>query len=112
MRLSEIITLSKAGFKAAEIRKMMIDAENDEQPDDPAPDADEPGTDPAPDDQEDDQEDPEGDQDEPEEEIDYKALYLEEKAKRDKAQKDNSRKEQPQQPDDDEIIKNLINEFL
>lgn len=114
MKLSEIITLSRAGFKAAEIRKMMIDEEADEQQTDPEPETDEAGA-ADPDDQTEDSTNDEGsaaDQDPAEPEPDYKKLYLEEKAKREKAQQKNIRTEQPDKPDDNDIILNLVNEFL
>ena len=114
MKLSEIIALSKAGVKAAEIRKMIADDETEGQPEGPAPDADDPGTGSAPDDEPDDssEETDTDDQEDVQPEPDYKALYLEEKKKREKAQEKNTRTEQPEKVDDDAVILNLVNEFL
>ena len=114
MKLSEIIALSKAGFKANEIRQMIADDDDDDQVNDPGPDPDDNTASGAEDDQPENIDDDEGtaDQEPAGPEPDYKKLYLEEKANREKAHEKNVRTEQPDLPDDNEIIKNLVNEFL
>lgn len=112
MKITDMITLSKAGFKASEIRKMIEDEQQEtiapeepettgagEDPDTPS------GNDPQPE-----PETEQGTQDDPE--PDYKALYEAEKEKVSKLQSNNTRKQQPDVKSDDEIIKDMINNFF
>lgn len=112
MKITDMIALSKAGFKASEIRQMIEDEQQEtEAPEDPEPvgageDPDTPsGNDPQP--------EPEPEQREQEDpEPDYKALYEAEKKKVSELQSNNTRKQQPDAKSDDDIIKDMINNFF
>lgn len=110
LTLREILALTRAGYKAAEIRQMaeeddLPEPEPDQVPDDPGS-TDEPET-IVP-------EEPEtAKQEEPDPGPDYKSLYEEAQRELKKAQKLNVRQQiqDPAKVSNEEYIKNLIEEF-
>ena len=105
MKLSEIIALSKAGFKAAEIRAMMQDPEPEEPEEEPEELEEPEEPEEAP-------EEPEEEPEEPEKEPDYKALYEESQKQLKKAQQLNRKKPiNSDDKSDEEIVSDLINNY-
>ena len=109
MKIKDILALTRAGFKASEIKKMIEEETAEPEPDqvtEPNQSPEEPETiepeDPGKD-----------EQDEPEPEPDYKALYAETLNKLKESQKQNVRKPgpDPQTVSDEEYIKTLVEEF-
>ena len=105
MTIKDLISFAKAGWKPADVREFLQEIEPE-----PSPDP-EPGGDPEP---EADQE-PEGDPEpeaNPEPEPDYKKLYEEEKKEREKLQKANTKKEQPEEPTTQEKLNDIMRSFM
>lgn len=110
LKLRDILALTRAGYKAAEIRQMTEDDDIPEQdpepvpeqsPAEPEPDADvpeDPGTE---------------EQDNPDPGPDYKALFEEAQKKLRAAQEVNRRQPGPEEPkvSNEEYIKNLVENF-
>ena len=108
-KLKDILALTRAGFKAAEIKKMLEEDTEDTEPDQ-APEEPESTDEPEPEAPEDPGED---EQDKPEPEPDYKALYADAQKKLKEAQKLNARKPgpEPEHVSDEEYIKKLVEDF-
>ena len=110
LKLRDILALTKAGYKAAEIRQMAEDDESPEQ--DPEPVPEESPAEPAPEPMGQEETD-NGDQDKPEEVPDYKALFEDAQKKLKAAQQANRRQPGPEEPQvsNEEYIKNLVENF-
>lgn len=110
LKLRDILALTRAGYKAAEIRQM---AEDDDIPEpDPEPVPEQSPAEPEPD--VDVPEDPGTDeQDNPNPGPDYKALFEEAQKKLKAAQEVNRRQPGPEEPkvSNEEYIKNLVENF-
>lgn len=104
MKVTDLIAFAKAGWKPADVREFLDKIEQPQEPEQeqesPEPEAEqEPET-------------PEPEEDPTEEEPDYKALYEAEKKQREELQKQNTRKEQPDPVSEDDILGNLVREFM
>ncbi len=109
MTIKDLISFAKAGWKPADVREFLqeIEPESSAEPKaepeaDPEPSAEpeaEPEADPEP-------------SAEPEAEPDYKKLYEDEKKEREKLQKANTKKEQPEEPTTQEKLNDIMRPFM
>ena len=105
MTIKDLISFAKAGWKPADVREFLQVIE--EPSTDPEPE--EPETDPVPEDPE---TEPEQEEPETDPEPDYKKLYEEEKKEREKLQKANTKKEQPDEPSAQDKLNDIMRSFM
>lgn len=101
MNIKDLLTFAKAGWKPAEVKELLEAVQNTQ---DPEP---EPEPEPEPKEPEPEETDPE-----PEPEPDYKKLYEQEKAEKEALQEKNTRKEQPEEPSDQDKINDIVRAFM
>ena len=105
MTIKDLISFAKAGWKPADVREFLQDIE-------PEPSTDpEPKEDPEPEQEPEEEPEPAADP-EPEPEPDYKKLYEDEKKEREKLQKANTKKEQPEEPTTQEKLNDIMRSFM
>lgn len=105
MTIKDLISFAKAGWKPADVREFLQEIEPEPSPD-PEPESDpepEPEPDPEP------EADPEPETDP---EPDYKKLYEAEKKEKEKLQKANTKKEQPEEPTTQDKLNDIMRSFM